>query len=140
MCLTVDKEFKTRQAARDFFAKPLIAKTNKTVYKVLKKRAFYKHLESPFQQEKYEPGELKTVPKFGKEILKNFDSIWRININNGIHACTSLDQAIWMAERGFMRKVIKCYIPKGTPYFIGTDGDIVSLALQMPKKFKHIYL
>ena len=36
------------------------------------------------------------------------------------------------------RVIVKCVIPKGTPYFLGDNDDIVSLALQMPKVFKEI--
>ena len=139
MCLTVDKEFKTRQEVRDFFAKPLITKTNKVVYKVLER--FGPIYNSPYQNMDYKLGELKTVPKFGviigKSLLRN---VWDMDIEKGIHACTTLYRARQIVNNGSFRVIVRCYIPKGTPYFIGNYNDIVSLALQMPKKFKHIYL
>ena len=125
------KLFENRQEAITFSKNPLIAENDITVYKMLDKdqNKYY----SPCQYTQYCRGELKTADGFGFDILSN-----RITINNGIHAYTDKHHALGVATIYEYSIVIKCYIPKGTPYFIGIYNEIVSLALQMPKVFNVI--
>ena len=139
MCLRITENFKTRKVAREFAADLKVTKTNKTVYKVL---IYYHGINlyvGPYQRTEYEPNELKTVKKFGIQIKTFGYHLWKIEIEKGLHACTTLDSAIRLAQYVKNPTIIKCIIPKGTPYFINNDKkEIVTLALQMPKVFKQI--
>lgn len=119
MCLTVKEGFKTRKEAREY--KPLIAKEDIKVYKVV-------NLEnkSPYFSFYYEKG-YHYASNFSKNIV-NY-SRWHIKINKGLHSFIKYKKAKerknnFLSSDDF--KIIIMYIPKGSEYYLGTGGDVVS--------------
>lgn len=143
MCFKIDKEFKTRAKAKELATKPRIARTNITVYKLLateifegKKKIILYH--SPHRAMRYRPGDTKTAEKFSFNFVRIFK--WRTEINKGLHSYH------WSVAEGLSKHnnfkkfnyvLIKCIIPKGTPYFKNNAGECVSLALKTPDEYKH---
>ena len=130
MCLNIKQTFKTRKAARAF--KPLITKRSRLVYKVGRSYGATGFI-SPHRYFKYTIGETVKIRSFGKEIINSWSNyeidITKINITKGFHAWRSLK----IAKRCRLNdeyNVYKCIIPAGTPYYLGDDGDIVSLAIR----------
>ena len=138
MCLTVNKRFNTKKEIAEFMKNPTIATKNITVYKMLERGRFDNLIYSPYKNTEYKPGELKTAKRFTPGELRftteiNYYIGYYLNIEAGIHSYTDKNTAI--KENIFGRCfIVRCTIPKGTPYIIGTNNEIVSLALQMPKK------
>jgi len=119
MCLKVDKKFKTRKEARNF--KPLIAKKEIKVYKILDTEN-----TSPYFTFTYDKG-YQYSSNFSKYIEENYG--WKIKINKGLHSFIDYKNAkerkyCFLYPESF--KIITMYIPKGSKYYLGDDGDIVS--------------
>ena len=137
MCLTLAKQFKSEKEAKAFVRKPLVSKRNIKVYKMLE--TCEDEILSPYQSETYTEGELKTVKRFTSRITGSC----YCSIERGLHTYATLKEAKTFAKLGVSvapRFVIEVMIPKGTPYFKSVDDkQYVSLALQMPKKFKSLY-
>lgn len=125
MCLYIEKNFKTRQQARDFTKKPLIAKRNITVYKTLDQVTYLEKTKktigySPFQSYRYEKGKTYKVKKFSFEIVSDV-CYWNVKIHKGLHAFT---------KSNYGSHCVKMIIPRGTKYFLAKkDNEIVSQKL-----------
>lgn len=146
MCFKVDKSFKTRAKAKELATQPRIARTNITVYKWLVSEVFGSgikkiiHYHSPHRVLRYRPGETKTAEKFSFRFVDVCG--WRSEINKGIHSYHwSLAKELLKRQKKSFTKynnvLIKCTIPKGTPYFKNNIGEYVSLALKTPAEYKH---
>lgn len=121
MCLRVDKTFKIREEVREFFNKPLIAKKEIKVHKVLcfENNKYY----SPYRGMKYQKGFHYTNNKFTKDIFFCIDR-WYLNINAGLHSFVFGKIPPQYSSTSY--KVVEMYIPKGAKYFLGTNNEIVS--------------
>lgn len=110
------------------------AKEDIHCYKVL--RIKNTHLISPYQKYRYYLNKLVTVDKM---IHNNFG-----NVYEGLHAYTTklkaLNCIIWMARvLGWGHdnyKVYNCIIPKGSKYYLGNNGDIVSNQMIITGRYK----
>lgn len=133
MCLAVVKKFKTKKEAVEFSKKPLIAKRNIVVYKLLKGTT--KGFKSPFKKVAYETGVNYKVNKFSFGLVKfQKYGCWVLVVNQGIHTFATSECAKRFKrekELDFMGIVGKCVIPKGTKYF-KNDTQFVSLKLGVP--------
>ena len=141
MCFHVDGIYKTRAKAQDAAKKFLIAKRNITVYKVLEMhKGFPNTIEyiSPYKISSYNTGEIKSVEKFTFRYVDVCG--WRAEINRGLHsyshnrACSIFEKHDKFLKK-YKRILVKCKIPKNTPYYKNEAGEYVSLKLEMPKKF-----
>lgn len=122
MCLTVDKEFKTRKEAREFKNKPLIAKKDIRVYKVLNTNCNTSMVRGMKYYKGFHHTELKP---FNSKIYKVYwPDYWYIDINSGLHSYTNIKRANLMKCSG--EKVVVMYIPKGSLFFKGDNEDYVS--------------
>ena len=118
MCLTI-KGFRTRKEAREF--QPFIAKKDIKVYKVLNVFDC-----SPYRNFKYEKGYHYST-KFTKYFSRWVN--WVIRINSGLHAYRSFTKAEENRSNNYYPsdyKVVTMYIPAGSKYYKGINGDIVS--------------
>jgi hypothetical protein len=132
MCLKIETTFRTRTKAREFYSKPLIAKTNITVYKVLEN--YGNQMVSPHRSVVYKFDELKKVKSFSSEIMDEWNRCWKIRINRGLHSYNAKQIDLLIRRYQYNHySIIKCKIPKGSKYF-KNEEEYVSLALQMPKK------
>ncbi len=127
MCLTINNYFHSLKEANEFKKKFKISTKDKVVYKLLE--IYQNKLYSPYQSHLYKYGELKTRKRFTFEY-----NCYRLQINAGLHAYQNMKKA--KNYRSGNTIILKCIIPAGTPYFLGSKNDIVSLALQMPKEKK----
>ena len=85
-------------------------------------------LFSPYKYVPYEIGETKTVPYFTDGTQRKLVTRKEAKvINAGLHAFTSLNYAL--QQQLVNQVVVRCSIPKGTPYILGTDHEIVALKL-----------
>ncbi len=132
MCLKVNEDFKTRAEARAFYKKPLRAKEDIIVYKVLEvhNRGVEPQYQSQYRGTEYTLGEVKKAIKFSSYIDWWHNSKWELSINKGLHAYTNRSYAFSQAKRESGWSVVECVIPKGTLYFKGSR-DIVSLKLKV---------
>lgn len=128
MCLTINKIFKTKKQAKEYSSKPLIAKKDIIVYKVLRKNN-----TSRYKRFKFKKGYQYTNDKFGfsyYDYYKYYDSykpiikLWKLSIEEGLHSC--IDKNSTNQHNHGDSKIIKMIIPKGSEYFLGKRGDIVS--------------
>ena len=143
MCLTVNKVFKTSEEAVTFMENPLVTKNEMIVYKVLEHgktgladSTNPARIFSPFLYTPYEYGELKTTKEFTYRLkcgLKCGIVFYKMEVEAGLHAYTDINIAQKQAYDFYNLFVETCTVPKGTPYFLSNDGEIVCLALQMPE-------
>lgn len=148
MCLKIDDNFITRESAKKFSKKPLIAKSNIYVYKFFirdenedidgkeeedeyKKCFWY----SPYRGVPYFPGAIHQDKKFSFEV-KKIAGRWRVGVNKGIHAFLNKEiaKSNFKASDKFFNALVRCKIPKGTPYF-KNGREIASLALEVPEYY-----
>lgn len=142
MCLRINKNFINREEATEYKNSPKVANKNIVVYKILRK-IHNRHTNrisyvSPHRGEPYVPGRNKKVKSFSFIIKNAFISNKKpyvIMINRGLHAFTTIEEAknnqVYEVDI-----IVKCVIPKGTPYFKDTENnEIASLELSMPNKF-----
>lgn len=126
MCLT-SKRYNTEKE-RNIAMKPLIAKKDFKVYKILQEFT----LRSPYKNFKYEKGfhyyeDKKLVPRIGINMGYYFV------VNEGLHCFKDKIKAInYMNGWLFNCKIYEMIIPKGSKYFIGYDGDIATDNLIFP--------
>jgi len=124
MCLTVDKEFNNESTAIEYTKNPKIAGRDRVVYKVLDKDN-----KSPYQGFKYHKGFLYYQTNKKKPFDIGVHSFWwgvyKININDGLHAFITKDAAEYLRIRSKVSelRVVKMVIPKGARYFLGDDND-----------------
>ena len=114
MCFIVSKEYPNE----------LIAKKDILAYKVLAKgnRAI-------FFDRKYniESNKVLTAKNYNMPIFKL--SVWGDHIDEGFHMYRIITDANFSILRSYNDKIVKCYIPKGTPYYMN-DKNYVSLNLK----------
>lgn len=115
MCLTIRK---LRNRHGEYT--PSVSEKDKTVYKVVIRSGG--RLLTLHREFRVRIGQIMSVKRF---------SILGGRVFEGIHAFTTLRCAKEHTGFGINRKVIKCTIPKGTPYYYGEDRDIVSLKLKL---------
>jgi hypothetical protein len=113
--------------------KPLITKKPIRVYKHVLKVPVWDHafskssvsLKTPYRRVEVKLGTLMRSRK-----LRACGGKWKYGVNEGIHAWRNLDRLL-IGEH-----YIISTIPKGTEYFIGECGDIVSQYLQLGNECK----
>ncbi len=138
MCLHISTEKKKNQSSfSEKSPKPLIAKKDIRVYKIFNSVNYdangkINEAISVYQDFKYKKG--KKYILNGKAILRpsrrqsSWNNLWEIN--RGFHAYRTSIWAknklkgSWMYDNS--SKIIQFYIPKGSSYYYGTDGEIVS--------------
>ncbi len=128
MCLTIRKSFATEQEAQAVLKKPNIAKEDIKVYKALD--CFNGVYQTPYRGYTMKEGEhyYQTGKIFGTSITKRWGTArLEINITQGLHAWLKRKSAV-----GAANNIIEMIIPKGSKYFIGMYGDIVSDNLIWP--------
>lgn len=115
MCLQIQKSFRTKKEAKEFMLKPLIAKKDIEVFKVLNKdnTSIYKDFQ-------YTKGFEYTNDKFTIDYIRFLD---RLNIHSGIHSCKT--KSATQIHKQDHHKVVKMIVPKGAEYF-ENDDEIVS--------------
>lgn len=141
MCLRLQQTFGRITDARQWSEKPLIAPCDITVYKALDsvKGKKGKEYYSTHRSTQYHEGELKEVPKFSFKVTSPYarSGPWKLEINKGLHCFRKAEAAALLLQRKDT-VLIKCIIPKGTPYFKNEETwEYVALKLQMPKEFKN---
>lgn len=127
MCLNIKLNEHTLKSAPN----PKIATADLVCYKIVHTRKDYKRnskkkrvFESEYQHFKYE---LKKEYKAEFAFASNNKAI-----NNGLHSYRTnviLSKAGGLTEserNGVQLVVLKCIIPKHTPYYIGDNGDLCS--------------
>ena len=108
--------------------KPLIAKEDIKVYKVLSKyNDYYRTMENagPFCSTYiYHKGLNVPIHRvFGVEMGPGTANPTGIYEDGWLHAYTSKSEAERLASKVCYRKVVEMYIPKGASYFIGDEYD-----------------
>lgn len=128
MCLTLIETYKTKKTAIAG-AVPLIAKKRMIVYKSLSRHG--KKFVAPYYYMEYKEGEhyYQEGNKFGLRFYKA-NNQWRVSIEHGLHSCLTRDKAGRMSGD----IVVEMIIPKGSEYFINSNGCIVSDNLIFPWK------
>ena len=134
MCLTLKRKFRSENEAKRFSCKTAkIATEDIKVWKCLEiKNKSNTTGRAPYRGTLYKEGELKKVKAFGFGYYQHDDGKWDVDIDQGLHACTTYQTATWLKSSD--RFIVEMIIPKGTKYFKGDDNDIVSLQLLWPKK------
>jgi len=129
MCLTAT--FKTRDAARKAKKNSLIAKEDINVFKILTRGNF-----APFKSFLYEKGMhyYQEGKPFGIGKIEKpwYSSMWRFDVEQGLHSYTSKSKAEEHLSFYINIKIVKMIIPKGALYYIGINGDVVSSELIYP--------
>lgn len=147
MCLTVAdpefptnrKLFRTKSEMQNRMKNPDMTKRAMTVYKVLSGRRDDKVcLESPYMGQQYEIGWTYEVENFTfKKRQCYIHPATYLEVEKGIHAYRTYESAkISHFCRYIDRFIVKCIIPKGTPYFKGLNGDIVALRMTFKEIIK----
>lgn len=131
MCLIVNKMFASSEEARNYFNKPLIAKKDIKVYKILENLNKNKTTGySPFKYMKYKKGFQYTESHFNMNIEEYYTSLYELCINQGLHAYIKKNSEglkCHLSQFSYSSpEIIEMYIPKGSKYFLGKDGEIVS--------------
>jgi hypothetical protein len=127
MCLYIGREKHIR-----------ISKRDKVVYK-----RFYPendYLVPPFYRTKYRIGKTKTSPIFSGVVDKRIRKFTKFplglrTVERGLHSYSNKKHAF--AYRNAAQVVVKCVIPKGTPYINGSYFEVVSLALRPVKIIRY---
>jgi hypothetical protein len=117
-----------------------VAEKDMQVWKVFERIGGYcEHPEayrSPFMHTRYELGKTYEVDKFEVSIERHRYLMLLTKhvptVSEGIHSFTSKKTGNWLWT--FDSAVIRCIIPKGTQYILGTKDDIVSLKLRIPSE------
>ena len=131
MCLTINKVFNTKEEALAYPAS--IATEDIKVYKVLIGK---KILGIPFgnmapYRDFHYTRRKKYRAKFGRTTSYTFpwtnDDRFSLDIDEGLHAYVEKKDAMKLKEKETI--VVQMTIPKGSEYYLGTRGDIVSNCL-----------
>lgn len=138
MCLIVKKDIDCFENVEKLFKTPLIAKEDIVVYKVLnkvKRKGFSLYAKSPYQGFMYLKG-----AKYTAELRMDYDKNmqgYALYIEEGLHAWQSINNGCKLLynkeNNGFITEMI---IPKGSKYFLGIHGDIVTNEMIWPTYFK----
>ena len=116
MCLTIKSKLK--KATTDIYVAKFF---NKSIYFTGPKKGKIKYL-SPYRSTSYEIGETKTAMNMAtKKIIYELVSV-------GLHAFIE-NKKRYLFTSSFdknRRAILVCKIPKGSFYYIGKNGDIVS--------------
>jgi len=126
MCLNFTIKAKNIKEARELANKPLIAKKDITVYKILNKNFFNGKYYSPHKHFEYEKGNeyYRYGKKFEIRVSKTNNEKYLVHIYDGLHSYRTLSRA--KDATWGNRKVFKMVIPKGAEYYLGENKDIVS--------------
>ena len=152
MCLTIDKIIHSHNINTENISTlcgnpfcevfPLIAKKDVLVYKVLElpteEYVFYNEKHAWLTPFRHLPVIFKDgIDKIESNLVvvkkdKTCDTITHFSLNNyivniGIHSYTNEREV--KCYDPYNRKIFKAVIPKGTPFYVGTNGDIVSKEL-----------
>lgn len=120
MCLYIKDSVHKRKDDRGT-PYPLVSKTNKVTYKVLRNYDGKPH--TPFRQTQTDTFEMMSADSFGITVPR-----WSpAHVGAGIHSYKTLIKAQLNSSSSSI--VVKCMVPAGTPYYVGKNGDIVSLIL-----------
>jgi hypothetical protein len=129
MCLYIGGDKRVRTATND-----------KVVFKILNATNSPNSFIAPYRRSRYKLNQNKTIDKFTGEAEGN--KSWQLEsvsfttempkklrvVNRGLHAIRTLKEA--RLHRNMIGGVVvRCIIPKGTPYINGQDNEIVSLSL-----------
>lgn len=129
MCLNTKKRFDTFKEAQAY--KGEIATKDIVVYKVLD-RASKTYGQAPYQSDfYYEKGIQYTESKLKIEVKRSFNDEYCLQIHQGLHAfvyktCKGIKEYMYLHKQDCKSKAIKMTIPKGSIYYLGTNGDIVT--------------
>jgi len=135
MCLKLKEKFKKRDIARAFTKKkPLVTTQDIKVYKVLRvsEKGELKFF-SPYREMQYKSGKENKISKFSYQ-YSNVTGTWRVAINKGLHSYIKKEFAIAfvaLSKGKHVYAIVKCIIPKGTPYYKNTYS-YASLQLDLP--------
>ena len=123
MCLTINNL--TRDVAEELVKNYVTAKRDMKVYKVLRQTT--KAFKSPYQGFSWQKGQhyYQTDGKLGTTIQRSYLSTYpdfvSINVHQGLHAYTTLNEAVksanWMDFHKRLR-IIEMIVPKGAKYLI----------------------
>lgn len=137
MCLTLLEKFPTREKARA--VRPKVARTDMIVYRRFEKWEDASYLVSPHRGAIYELGK-EYRSRLGRTCFQEWGwtncGRWCVDINQGRHAWRTLKDAGYSIGSGccsYTDVILRCVIPKGSEYFDGNDGDIVSTCIRLPK-------
>ncbi len=133
MCLTLKRNYTTYRGAKRASERPKIAKKDIVVYKILKNRrvglsgrpawaTVYQNFKFSkgyhYYQEVY-----KSEGEFGISFKQDSLGV-RVRIDEGLHAWTTKSTASRNCFGDV--KIFEMIIPKGSKYYLGRNGDIVS--------------
>jgi hypothetical protein len=131
MCLKVETVFKTRDAVRTAYKKPLVAKHDIYVWKIFVFN-WDGILVSPHRMFDYTCGyEYKS--SFSHQAL-HLAGTWRLLINRGLHAYVNRREAKVNLES--CQTIVRCKIPAGAKYFLGRHNEIASNRLIIGTKLQ----
>lgn len=148
MCLVIETIYHERETNNGSYLLgkfiPLTAEEDIKVYKVLRYEKEYEGVEGilqpitptwvlPMTKEHYSTPFMNASVKF-KKGWATMESVLDISdgnrIEQGIHAYRNVKFATSAVGNGHGGLVVRtAYIPKGTPFYVGTNGDIVSSKL-----------
>ena len=137
MCLTIKTTFHKKD-------KPLVAECSILVYKMLER-----YVGKEYNNRYHTPFVGKTINFCDEGGNMYFYKTTRLQkseydsdkcISKGIHSFidkqTAIDEVNWYDERLYRMSMHYAIIPKGSKFFIGSDGDIVSTNLVVFKRKK----
>ena len=121
MCLNTVL-YNSRKEALEAKKKPLVAKKDIPVYKVLTITN-----EPPYYcRFKYKQGFRYTEKKLGI-VVEVHGQYYKLIGKRGLHAC--LNKKAAAAHTQYSDKIVKMYIPKGAKYYKGIDDDVITTDL-----------
>ena len=126
MCLTSENYNSKKE--RNIAMKPLVAKKDFKVYKILKNKL------TPWRGFHYEPGIHYYQDKKLKPIKIKSVFGYYFKIDEGLHCFKDKESAIEYISNylNITYRIVEMIIPKGSQYFIGKIGDIVTNNLIFP--------
>ena len=130
MCLTIDTDFHSRCLPRAFVANEDL-KVYKLAYKDTTKKTVYRTAFTFLKFHLKENGVCTLESNINKRWNDRFDKTGYWTVDEGIHAYY-LEWAAQERARNIFRYVdnekvlLEAYIPKGSEFYIGTWGEIVS--------------
>jgi hypothetical protein len=132
MCLSI-KEHKIRTSTKDRVVYKKLGKN----YSDLSNKSYY----SPYQDSPYKLGRTKKAKSFtgwndeSKKVVEVTEDNIRttLTVEKGLHSYLTFGTAFCSIPS---ERIIRCIIPKGTPYILGYGNEIVSLALKPLKEVR----
>lgn len=141
MCLTLN--YNNLSAAYKARKNPLVAKQDIVVFKMLKKVGDGRKTkyQSPYRTFEYNRGTHYYEEKgneFGKKVYASWGKV-TMDINQGLHAYTTLEKADMEAYRSSNLVIFKMIIPKGSLYYINVNSrEIVADNLIFPYNARNL--